>query len=167
LSACSAQTNSNFFIGVEFTTTQSIQVTHLGVFDANDSDTLGVDTGVGIYSVPENTPKTGTHVASAIVPSGTVEQESGFRDAFYTQLATPVILPAGRYIVAAEAGLGTREPFCGGFGGTYLAGAGITNVNSWFGGSNFPGVGNNHTFTNSGSPGSWASGTFLGSVITP
>ena len=167
LSSFSPNSNGPFFIGIEFNVSSPILVSELGIIDGNNDNTLNTNVGVGIYQVASGccSPKLGTHIASAVVPAGTSPTNSGILNAFYVDVPD-VWLNPGNYVIASLAGSG-YEPYGGPASGTLASG--VTFVNGWFGGSSFPGIGSNHTFTNQSGAGplNWISAVFRSDANAP
>lgn len=83
--------NPSFTLGWQFTTTQAIDVTALGIFDSGQ-DGLVDSYPIGIWN------GSGTLVASAVVASGTVDP---LTNQFRYAAITPVLLNPGTYNIGA------------------------------------------------------------------
>jgi hypothetical protein len=89
-------------LGWEFTVNSAIALTDLGVYD-DSQDGLGESHNVGLWSC--DTPDchtTGTQLASATVPGGTLGTLVGFFR--YVSLLGPVTLLPGNYVIGAQYG---------------------------------------------------------------
>ena len=153
-----ADSNSPYYIGFEFNLAVSRTVSQLGVLNTNNNTTLPGNTGVGIYSVSPggSVSKPATAVVTAIVPAGTTSTYIGAGGAFFVNV-TPTVLAPGNYVLLTETG-SPHESY--GSASAYFQ-PGITYVNGWYGGTAFPGVGNNLTLTNQSNQGNnWFSGIF-------
>jgi hypothetical protein len=152
-----------YYIGFEFQVTSPQSVTALGVLDINSDATMPSATGVGIYSVAATCcdPKSATAVITAIVPQGTSPTNDGALNAFFVSVS-PTVLTPGDYVILTE---GAHE---GWVQSPLTFQPGMSYVDGWFGGSSFPGVGNNLTVTNqSNGSQAWISATFESESATP
>ncbi len=155
------------FIGYEFTVASSFQISALGFIDATNSGTpLSAANGVGLYSVSAGgAPKTGTHVASVVIPAGTPVTPGAFgvRGVYFANISTITLNP-GRYLMmGATDGTGTNV-------GSFLninsanmsfsaGGAAYGSVSFFTGNNGFPGVGNNISVSNQNAA-PWVSAVF-------
>jgi len=114
-------------IGYEFTTTAPISVTYLGVHDWY-GDGLVAAAPVGIWDAT-----VGHLVASVTVPAGTgaslVEANYSTGKDYLQALPTPVILPAGTYVIANRQQGGSNEIL--GYGGQVTLASGISITKGW------------------------------------
>ena len=113
-------------VGYEFTTATPISVTHLGVHDW-DGDGLNAEAQVGIWD-----STIGNLVATVTVPTGgaadLVETDAFGKD-YLQALPSPVILPAGTYVIANRQQGGATEIL--GFGGGVTMASGIAITKGW------------------------------------
>ncbi len=92
---------TNGVAGFEFSISNAITVTNLGVFDADNNGSLGTNTMVGLWDA-----KSQALLASIEIPAG---KAAPIRNHFLYKRITPITLPPGNYAVGAQYAF-KREP---------------------------------------------------------